>query len=102
MSTSGVGDAGGLNVYVGEVSRRLGERGLKVDVFTRADGTDGPEIVEVHEHTRVIQVPAGPTGPVAKEDLPDLVHAFGERLDSQMERYDVIHSHYWLDRKSVV
>jgi D-inositol-3-phosphate glycosyltransferase len=96
LATPGVGDAGGLNVYVGEVSRRLGERGLKVDVFTRADAAGGPETVEVHEHTRVIHVPAGPAGPVAKEDLLNLVHAFGERLDTQMERYDVIHSHYWL------
>ena len=35
LATPGVGDAGGLNVYVAEVARRLGERGMKVDVFTR-------------------------------------------------------------------
>ncbi|MGI3783969.1 MAG: glycosyltransferase family 1 protein, partial [Janthinobacterium lividum] len=39
LAVPGVGDAGGLNVYVAEVARRLGERGLHVDVFTRADGT---------------------------------------------------------------
>ena len=38
LATPGVGDAGGLNVYVAEVARRLGERGLKVDVFTRRRG----------------------------------------------------------------
>ena len=48
LATPGVGDAGGLNVYVGEVARRLGERGLKVDVFTRAEaGNDHPTIVEL-------------------------------------------------------
>ena len=73
LATPGVGDAGGLNVYVGEVARRLGERGLKVDVFTRAAGDGRPAIVEVNEHTRVIHVPAGPAGPVAKEELLDLV-----------------------------
>jgi len=36
LATPGVGDAGGLNVYVAEVARRLGERGLKVVVFTLA------------------------------------------------------------------
>src|SRR5829696_4016740 len=40
LATPGVGDAGGLNVYVAEVARRLGERRLKVDVFTRAEDRD--------------------------------------------------------------
>jgi D-inositol-3-phosphate glycosyltransferase len=96
LATPGVGDAGGLNVYVGEVARRLGERGLKVDVFTRAQRAGDPEIVEVNEHTRVIHVAAGPIEPVAKEALLDLVQVFGERLDGRMDHYDLIHSHYWL------
>jgi D-inositol-3-phosphate glycosyltransferase len=96
LATPGVGDAGGLNVYVGEVARRLGERGLKVDVFTRAAGEDRPSLVEVNEHTRVIHVPAGPTAPVAKEELLDLVHVFGAWLDTEIASYDLIHSHYWL------
>ena len=96
LATPGVGDAGGLNVYVGEVARRLGERGLKVDVFTRAAGDGQPALVEVNEHTRVIHVPAGPPAPVAKEELLHLVHSFGEQLDAEIEHYDLIHSHYWL------
>ena len=48
LATPGVGDAGGLNVYVAELARRLGERGLKVDVFTRRDRPDVPDIVERH------------------------------------------------------
>ena len=54
LATPGLGDAGGLNVYVAELARRLGERGLKVDVYTRRDAPDLPDIVDVHEHTRVI------------------------------------------------
>ena len=49
LATPGVGDAGGLNVYVAEVSRRLGERGIKVDVFTRAEDPAAPEMVEVND-----------------------------------------------------
>ena len=91
------GSAGGLNVYVGEVSHRLGERGLKVDVFTRAAGEDHAAVVEVNEHTRVIHVPAGPTAPVAKEELLNLVHAFGACAGHRHNgSYDLIHSHYWL------
>ena len=60
LATPGLGDAGGLNVYVAELARRLGERGLKVDVFTRRNTPEVPDIVDVHEHTRVIHLEAGP------------------------------------------
>ena len=96
LATPGVGDAGGLNVYVDEVARRLGERGLKVDVFTRKAGEDRPPIVEVNEHTRVIHLPVGPSARVAKEELPDLVSDFADCLDGDIGHYDLIHSHYWL------
>jgi D-inositol-3-phosphate glycosyltransferase len=96
LATPGVGDAGGLNVYVAEVSRRLGERGIKVDVFTRAEDPAAPEMVEVNEHTRVITVPAGPLEAVSKESLPQLVPEFTAGLDDVIKGYDLIHSHYWL------
>ena len=95
LATPGVGDAGGLNVYVVELIRRLGERGLEVDVYTRRQGTE-PEVVVVNEHVRVIHVAAGPPGPVAKEELPDLVSDFSAELDAVTPRYDLLHSHYWL------
>jgi D-inositol-3-phosphate glycosyltransferase len=95
LATPGVGDAGGLNVYVDEVARRLGERGIAVDVFTRAED-DGPEVVEVNEHTRVVHVEAGPRRPVAKEELPALLPAFTAALDARLDTHDLLHSHYWL------
>ena len=96
LATPGLGDAGGLNVYVAELARRLGERGLKVDVFTRRDSHDVPDIVEVHEHTRVIHVTAGPPEYVAKEALPSLTDEFSAQLESRLDQHDLIHSHYWL------
>ncbi len=96
LATPGVGDAGGLNVYVAEVASRLAERGLHVDVFTRDDGSAAAPVVEVAEHLRVLHVPAGPRAPVAKEDLPDLVPAFATELERVASAYDLVHSHYWL------
>src|ERR1700712_5590936 len=96
LATPGVGDAGGLNVYVAEVARRLGERGLAVDVFTRSDGTEPAEVVEMSENLRVVHVAAGPAAPVAKEDLPELVPAFTEAMEAVAGGYDLVHSHYWL------
>jgi D-inositol-3-phosphate glycosyltransferase len=95
LATPGVGDAGGLNVYVAEVARRLGERGIKVDVFTRAED-GGPDVVDVNEHTRVVQLTAGPRGLVVKEDLPGLVPAFADALSERLENHHLLHSHYWL------
>ena len=95
LATPGFGDAGGLNVYVAELARRLGERGVAVDVFTRADD-DAPEVVEVNEHTRVVRVPAGPREPVAKEDLPALLTPFTEAVADRLGDAELVHSHYWL------
>ena len=96
LAVPGVGDAGGLNVYVSEVARRLGERGLHVDVFTRDDGSASDAVVEVTDNLRVLHVPAGPRGPVAKEELPDLVPEFAQRMEAVASAYDLVHSHYWL------
>jgi D-inositol-3-phosphate glycosyltransferase len=96
LATPGLGDAGGLNVYVAELARRLGERGLKVDVFTRRDTPEVPDIVDVHEHTRVIHLKAGPAAYVAKEALPSLIDEFSAQLAARLDQHDLIHSHYWL------
>ena len=96
LATPGVGDAGGLNVYVAEVARRLGARGLKVDVFTRADDPSLPRVVDIHEHTRVIHVDAGPREAVAKEALLPLLPEFSAQVQRSIDGYDLVHTHYWL------
>ncbi|SDS16419.1 D-inositol-3-phosphate glycosyltransferase [Microlunatus soli] len=98
LDTPGVGDAGGLNVYVAELAHRLGARGVEVDVFTRRRDADSAEITEVSDGYRVIQVAAGPVAPVAKEELPTLVPEFAAGiLDGYGDReWDVLHGHYWL------
>lgn len=96
LATPGVGDAGGLNVYVAEVARRLGERGVSVDIFTRRTDAETSEIIDAYENVRVIHVAAGPASSVPKEQLPDLVSAFATALDPIADDYDLIHSHYWL------
>jgi D-inositol-3-phosphate glycosyltransferase len=98
----GTGDSGGMNVYILEVAARLAKQGVAVDIFTRHQGT-GPEVERVAPGARLIQVPAGPRGPVPKEDLPALLPEFLDGVLSQAAAsgdrrvaYDVVHSHYWL------
>jgi len=96
LETPGVGDAGGLNVYVAEVAHRLAERGLEVDIFTRRVDEKAPGVVEMSERARVINVAAGPHGAVAKEQLPQLVGDFARAMLPMTDGYDLLHSHYWL------
>ena len=76
LDQPGAGDAGGMNVYVVEVSRRLAERGIAVDVFTRATSSDLPPVVEMAPGVTVRHVSAGPFEGLGKEELPGQLCAF--------------------------
>src|SRR5256886_7770211 len=100
----GTGDSGGMNVYILEVAERLARQGIVVDIFTRHQGV-GPEVEHVAPGARLIQVPAGPRGPVPKEELPLVLPQFldgvlgtasAARNGDFRAPYDVVHSHYWL------
>jgi D-inositol-3-phosphate glycosyltransferase len=104
LDQPGTGDAGGMNVYVVEVARRLAERGIEVDIFTRAVSRDTPPLVELTPGVSVRSVVAGPFEELDKADLPAQVCQFTlEVLRAEAEadpgRYDLIHAHYWLSGK---
>ena len=101
LDQPGAGDAGGMNVYIVEVSRRLAARGIAVDIFTRATSSDLPPVVEMAPGVTVRHVSAGPFEGLGKEELPAQLCAFTAavlREEAQHEPgyYDVVHSHYWL------
>lgn len=93
---------GGMNIYVREMAREMGQRGVQVDVFTRRQHPATPEVDSaLGENVRVIQVPCGPPTPLD----PDAVYehiaqftagviAFNTKTDGR--RYDIVYSHYWL------
>src|SRR5690348_15197895 len=62
-------DSGGQNVYVGQLARLLAAQGHEVDVFTRRDRPDQPDVVPWADGARIVHVAAGPAAPVRKEDL---------------------------------
>jgi D-inositol-3-phosphate glycosyltransferase len=101
LDQPGTGDAGGMNVYVVEVSRRLAAAGVEVDIFTRATSSDLPSVVELTPGVTVRHVTAGPLEGLRKEDLPaQLCAVSGGVLRAEAQRdpgwYDLVHSHYWL------
>ena len=101
LEQPGTGDAGGLNVYVAEVSKRLARRGIEVEIFTRK--TDGGLPIEavLAPGVHVRNVIAGPFEGLGKEDLPGQLCAFAQgvmRAGAARPEgwYDLVHSHYWL------
>ncbi|MFP5372557.1 MAG: D-inositol-3-phosphate glycosyltransferase, partial [Actinomycetes bacterium] len=101
LDQPGAGDAGGMNVYIVEASKRLAARGIAVDIFTRATSSDLDPVVEMVPGVTVRHVSAGPFEDLGKEELPAQLCAFTSavlREEAQHEAgyYDVVHSHYWL------
>ncbi|MEY3734136.1 MAG: D-inositol-3-phosphate glycosyltransferase, partial [Actinomycetota bacterium] len=101
LDQPGTGDAGGLNVYALETSRRLARAGVDVEIFTRAVSSGLQGTVEIEPGVRVTHLRAGPFEELPKEDLPAQMCAFSsELLRAEATRpagwFDLIHSHYWL------
>ncbi|HEY5832472.1 MAG TPA: D-inositol-3-phosphate glycosyltransferase [Streptomyces sp.] len=97
----GTGDAGGMNVYIVELAKRLAERDIEVEIFTRATTGALPPCVELAPGVIVRHVAAGPYEGLAKEDLPAQLCAFTHGVTQAWAghrpgHYDLVHSHYWL------
>src|SRR6266704_1556621 len=93
-------DAGGMNVYMRELARELGQHQVTVDIFTRWTNEHQPRIVQLSPQARVIHIKAGPLAPIDKHDLYEYLPIFAQRIDefrrSEATQYDILHSHYWL------
>ncbi len=101
LAQPGTGDAGGMNVYVLEVSRQLARLGVEVDLFTRTTSAAQPDVVEVEPGVVVRHIAAGPYEGLSKEDLPGQLCAFAAGMmrvaaHAPAGYYDLVHSHYWL------
>ena len=93
-------DSGGMNVYVRELARELGQRGVEVDVFTRWRERDDPQMQSLGVNARVVHLLSGPIGYYPKMDvyrrLPEFIERLRDFTFAEGRRYDLIHSHYWL------
>jgi D-inositol-3-phosphate glycosyltransferase len=93
-------DSGGQNVYVAQVAKHLAAFGYEVDVFTRRDDAELPEIVPCQGGVRVVHVTAGPPSFVPKEELLPFMDDFRRQMlrfcHRRELRYDLIHAHFWM------
>ena len=97
MMTPGAGSAGGMNVFLRRIAPILAGLGVEVDVYTRSHHAGGPETFTFDGRSRLIHIPAGDPA-LAKDDVAPYLPAYGDALldAADGERYDLVHSHYWL------
>lgn len=90
-----------MNVYVRDLTRELGRKGIGVDVFTRSQDEHVPHVLHhLGFGNRVVHIPAGPETPLSRHDLAnhldDFIAGVLEFAESKEIDYDLIHCHYWL------
>src|SRR3954465_2085616 len=101
LDQPGTGDAGGMNVYVMELAKRLAARGTAGDIFPRATSSALPPIVEYADGVKVRHIHAGPFEGLTKAELPGQLCVFAREVlraeaAQPVGHYDAVHSHYWL------
>jgi len=101
LATLGGKHTGGMNVYIRDLTKYLGEFGIHADVFTRSENEHVPHVLhDLGCGNRVIHIPAGPEYPVEKNNLPEFIDKFANGIikfsESKSIKYDIIHSHYWM------
>jgi D-inositol-3-phosphate glycosyltransferase len=100
LEQPGIGDAGGMNIYVVESAQRMAAMGVSVDIFTRRTHASETETVEISPGVRVRYFECG-HGTLTKEQLPAHISGLSKEFLRLVkdEKYDAIHSHYWISGK---
>jgi len=100
LEQPGIGDAGGMNIYVVESAQRMAAMGVAVDIFTRRTHASETETVEISPGVRVRYFDCG-HGSLTKEQLPAHISGLSKEFLRLLksENYDAIHSHYWISGK---
>ena len=98
LAQPGVGDGGGMNVYVRELVSSLASSGVDCTTYTRAWRSDLPEVIEVEPNHRVVHVKAGAFD-LPKDELLGAVDEFTDGVAWHISRHggtDIVHANYWL------
>ena len=108
LAQPGIGNAGGMNVYVLKLAVELAHLGVQVELFTRSDKTVGGENathpilpIQIVPGVRLWEIPTQNSGDLTKEQLINEVSSFTERaleiiIALGEKPVQLIHTHYWL------
>jgi len=98
LAQPGVGDGGGMNVYVRELTSSLARLGVQCTTYTRAWKPGLAEVVDIEPNHRLVHVRAGDFD-LPKEQLVDIVPEFTDTVSHHLRTHSpaqVIHANYWL------
>jgi len=100
LATIGGTDSGGQNVYVAHLAIELSKKNYTIDIFTRWEDPEVPEIVEWMPGVRVIHIKAGPLETIPKEELWKYMDDFFENMyffiASHRPNYELVHANFWM------
>jgi glycosyltransferase involved in cell wall biosynthesis len=81
------------------VALALGHLNIAVDVFSRLDDSDAPDIEWFGERSRVIRIAAGPAGYLHRDELVAHMAEFAAGvtrfISTGRASYQGVHTHYW-------
>ena len=98
LSQPGVGDSGGMNVYVREMAAALAHSGSECRVYVRRGQKGLSDEVAIEPGVTVVHVDAG-SADLGKEELVNVVDEFADGVIADIRRHgrpDIIHANYWL------
>jgi D-inositol-3-phosphate glycosyltransferase len=98
LAQPGVGDSGGMNVYVRELVSSLAQAGVASRVYVRRWSDELAPVVDVEPGFQVVHVDAGPPE-LPKDALPEVVDEFAAGVIDHLRTagpVDAIHANYWL------
>lgn len=97
-------DTGGMNVYICELARSLGNSGHQVDIYTRAHDPRDDVWEFLAPNVRLIHIQAGPVEDMGKlaqyEHLESFVCGLEAFRKAEGIKYDLTPSHYWLSARA--
>ncbi len=100
LAQPGLGDGGGMNVYVRALATALARAGVDCDVLTRAEHPEAPPVIDIEPGFRVVHVEAGPKAPIPRHGLADIIEPFTAATLEHISRsgtvYDAVHANYWV------
>lgn len=101
LAVAGGPDCDGINLYVAQLGCELGALGCQVDIFTRRDRIEQPQVQYWRPNVRVIHVPAGPPAVPGHEGQPPYSAQFVDQFARgmlafarrQRAGYHILHAH---------
>lgn len=98
LAQPGVGDGGGMNVYVRELVSALASSGVQCTTYTRSWKPGLSRVVDLEPNHQIVHVDAGAFD-LPKEEMLGVVDEFTDGVGRHIVKtggVDLLHANYWL------